>query len=165
MKIENLITLKVKRDQRQKFIRMTIWGLLVGSFGSLAIFDQPRTSPQPLQKTIEVKAVENTRQSPFCYDPITCIRDIGEQMGFANQEIIMAIKIAKCESGLKPDALNKNKNGTFDMGVMQINDVHSKRISRKDRMDFEKNIRFAWTLRKEQGHWGAWSCYKKVKNL
>jgi hypothetical protein len=46
---------------------------------------------------------------------------------------------------------------------MQINDVHGKRISREDRMDYEKNIRFAYQLRKEQGNWNAWStCKTKV---
>ena len=32
--------------------------------------------------------------------------------------------IAKVESGLNPVAINKNRNGTMDMGIMQINTVH-----------------------------------------
>jgi hypothetical protein len=60
-------------------------------------------------------------------------------------------------------ALGKNTNGTFDVGLFQINDVHSKRISRQDRLDFEKNIKFAYKLRAEQGNWNAWSvCRSKV---
>lgn len=185
MRIENLLTKKNRLDRRLKltanlrvwFNRYTraaaVWGLLVGTVGTLYVIDQPNNKvkldlSKPLSQTIEVKPIEakenkyQARGYAYCFDPITCIRDIGEEMGFSNQDIITAIKIGKCESGLRPDAMNKNKNGTFDLGVMQINDVHGKRINRQDRLDFEKNIRFAWTLRKEQGHWGAWSCYKLI---
>lgn len=31
--------------------------------------------------------------------------------------------IAKVESGMNPNAINKNSNGSFDRGLMQINDV------------------------------------------
>jgi len=33
----------------------------------------------------------------------------------------LLIAIAKVESNMKPNAINHNKNGTFDYGVMQIN--------------------------------------------
>lgn len=37
--------------------------------------------------------------------------------------------IAKVESGLNPYARNKNKNGTYDIGMMQINTVHLPTLS------------------------------------
>lgn len=144
---------------------VTVLSMFAGCILACYIFNRNNVEIiSPVSKPevkIEVKQVEAV-ETPYCYDPITCIRDIGEEMGFSNQEIITAIKIAKCESGLRPDAINVNKNKTADLGVFQINDVHGKRISRQDRLDFVKNIRFAWTLRKEQGHWGAWVCAKKV---
>lgn len=122
-----------------------------------------QTITHPVVKVVAQDDKYTTRGYARCYDVIICIRDIGEEMGFDNQEILTAIRIAKAESGLRADAINKNKGGTFDIGVFQINDVHSKRISRADRLDFEKNIQFAWNLRKEQGNWGAWSvCKNKV---
>lgn len=38
--------------------------------------------------------------------------------------------IAKQESGWNPSAMNKNTNGTWDIGFMQINEQHLKRLSR-----------------------------------
>lgn len=142
-----------------------ILGLLAGLILGKSIYDSQKTSPQAPQqkKTSEVIKVVEAVETPCTFDPITYIRCSGERLGKTNQEIMTMIRIAKCESGLRPDALNKNKNGTFDIGVLQINDVHSKRISRSDRMDFVKNIDFGWKLHTEQGGFQAWSCYKKVK--
>lgn len=39
-------------------------------------------------------------------------------------------RIATIESGLKPNAINLNKNGTRDIGLMQINTIHLKRLSK-----------------------------------
>lgn len=38
--------------------------------------------------------------------------------------------IARIESGLNPHAINRNPNGTLDYGLMQINSIHLKRLSR-----------------------------------
>lgn len=145
---------------------VTVLSMFAGCILACYIFNRNNVEIiSPVSKPevkIEVKQVEAV-ETPYCYDPITCIRDIGEEMGFSNQEIITAIKIAKCESGLRADAVAHEPNKTYSWGVMQINDVHTKRISRQDLLNFEKNIRFAWTLRKEQGHWGAWSCSRKIK--
>lgn len=39
--------------------------------------------------------------------------------------------IAKQESGLDPIAVNKNSNGTYDLGLMQINSVHLRMLKTK----------------------------------
>lgn len=39
--------------------------------------------------------------------------------------------IAKIESGLNPNAIGLNKNGTKDYGLMQINTIHLKRLHNK----------------------------------
>jgi len=49
---------------------------------------------------------------PYCFDE-------AENMYNVNKDLLIAI--AKVESNMKPDAINWNKNGTFDYGVMQIN--------------------------------------------
>lgn len=117
------------------------------------------------ESTIQIKQVEAMDKEPFCFDVQSCIRDVGEELGFSNEDIMIAMAISEAESGYRADALNINKNGTADVGCMQINDVHSKRISREDRMNYEKNIRFAYQLRKEQGSWNAWStCHNGMVN-
>jgi hypothetical protein len=119
-------------------------------------------NPKPKMSDIKVQKIE-AYETPFCFDAITCIRDIGEELGMSNKDIMIAIRISKAECGMRVDAIGKNSNGTFDIGVMQINDVHNKRISRADRLDMQKNIRFAYKLRLEQGHWNAWSVCKNGK--
>lgn len=155
-------------EKKKYLIAAFVWGVLVGTLLGFALFYPTDASLEALEPTItqeviEVKDKYELRGYAFCYNPIICIRDIGEELGVDNRDIIIAINIAKAESGLRPDAIGKNTNGTYDLGVMQINDVHSKRISRQDRLDYEKNIRFAFQLRKEQGNWNAWSvCRSKV---
>mgnify|MGYP001764662479 CR=1 FL=1 len=60
--------------------------------------------------------------------------------------------VAKTESGFNPKALNKNTNGTYDIGLMQINSGHLGTLSRHgikeaDLFDPCTNIRVgAWLL-------------------
>jgi soluble lytic murein transglycosylase-like protein len=54
-------------------------------------------------------------------------------------------RIAMIESSMNPRALNLNKNGTYDLGLMQINTIHLKRlgkigVTRDALMDPEVNI-------------------------
>lgn len=69
-----------------------------------------------------------------------------------------ALKIAKCESGLRADAWNENTNGSVDVGVFQINSVHG--IRAKWLLNDEVNIRVAKQIFDEQGGWHAWVCKK-----
>lgn len=134
-------------------LAVAIMGFMAGVILTKTLWDIKNAPPKPLGQTIEVKTVKVAEAigRPFCADVIKCIRDVGEELGRDNQTIMTMIRIARAESTLRADAINKNRNGTYDMGVFQINDVHGKRISRADRMDFEKNIRFAYKLQGEQG--------------
>ncbi|WP_272971642.1 MULTISPECIES: transglycosylase SLT domain-containing protein [Pseudomonas] len=49
------------------------------------------------------------------------------QMHAIEPELLQAI--ADVESGLRPDAINHNRNGTRDIGLMQINSIHLSRLS------------------------------------
>jgi soluble lytic murein transglycosylase-like protein len=44
-------------------------------------------------------------------------------------ELLQAI--AMVESGMRPDAININKNGSRDIGLMQINSIHMPSLQRK----------------------------------
>lgn len=166
--IPNLLTEKKRLDKRYYFNQMfkrylagVVGGIIIGfivgramSYGKSSI---RIGSFNDLGQTIDVKAQEVTpKELPFCYDVIKCIRDVGEELGFSNKDILIAINISRAESGFRPDAIGVNTNKSVDRGAMQINSVH-KRLSNKDAFDFEKNIRFAYQLRQEQGNWSAWS--------
>lgn len=83
-------------------------------------------------------------------------------------ECKLAIAVARAE-GLKydkegnviPDAYNVNKNGTFDLGVFQINSVHFKKdmCHLKDMVDPYKNVDCAYEIYQDSG-WNAWSAFK-----
>ena len=138
-----------------------MWGLILGFLGT-AYLCTNNTSPQPLETKVEVKAIEITKDEDYYKaEPLRYLRYKGQQLGINEYEITRIISTMKCESGLRPDAINKNKNGTFDIGIGQINDVHSKRISRQDRMDFVKNIDFIYKLYQEQGL-RPWVCARRL---
>ena len=175
--IKNLLGNKQKRYYRRAVFRYYRAGfvlclIIVALIYCATTFKTTVASPNALERTISNPVVKvladedkyTKRGYKYCYDVQVCIRDVGEEMGFSNHDILIAMNVAKNESGYRKDAINLNTNKTADIGVFQINDVHSKRISREDRMDFVKNIKFAWTLRKEQGNWNAWSvCRGKVQ--
>lgn len=75
-----------------------------------------------------------------------------------------ALKIAKCESELNPSAVNnRNKNGSVDKGLYQINSVHDKRVRELDLdlFDTDDNLKIARLLYEEHG-WKPWVCSKKI---
>lgn len=45
-----------------------------------------------------------------------------------NEQLLLAI--AKTESGYNSQAMNRNTNGSYDMGVMQINSIHLPRLAK-----------------------------------
>ena len=72
-------------------------------------------------------------------------------------------KIIQCESKWNPDAVNtKNKNGSYDMGLLQINSIH-KNISNADKLDYKKSIDWAIKKMHKDGNLNAWVCNRKVK--
>jgi soluble lytic murein transglycosylase-like protein len=50
----------------------------------------------------------------YCF----CFEDAGQYYGVSPQ---LLWAIAKVESNFNPKAINRNKNGTYDIGLMQIN--------------------------------------------
>lgn len=85
-----------------------------------------------------------------------------EELTVKQAELLIAI--AKAESGMNPNAINVNRNGTVDRGVFQINSIH-KSLSNEDAFNFKKNIDFAIKMMQRQGFtpWVAYNtgAYKK----
>ena len=67
--------------------------------------------------------------------------------------------IAKTESGLKPHAINRNKNGSYDVGLMQINSLWFPTL-RKHGIE-EKDLWDACT----SIHVGAWILAQNIRRM
>jgi soluble lytic murein transglycosylase-like protein len=66
--------------------------------------------------------------------------------------------IAKVESNFKPTAINKNSNGTLDIGLMQINTVHLKDLKK---YGFKKEHLFNPKVNIFAGAWILKRCFDK----
>jgi len=73
-----------------------------------------------------------------------------------------AIKIFRCESGLKPEAFNgKNNNGTWDAGIGQVNQIHG--VAKHMLFDTEVNLAVSRLIYERAGNsWRPWVCAKKL---
>lgn len=81
--------------------------------------------------------------------------------GFPQNELATAVAVAYAESGGNPQAVNnKNKNGSTDYGLWQINTVHGALLNQGDKFDPAANARMAYTIWKGAGSkWTPWSAY------
>jgi len=69
-------------------------------------------------------------------------------------ETVKALSCFISESGLRPEAYNFNKNGTWDYGIAQWNQVHGQTIEEL-RGDWKKQIDLAYRLYTQRG-WKPW---------
>lgn len=81
---------------------------------------------------------------------------------FGQYDCKTALAVAKAESGLKENAYGVNRNGTIDIGVFQVNEVHWDKpgCSPKELFDAESNVDCAYKLFQEQG-WNPWVVYNE----
>ena len=161
--IKNLLGNSQKRTYRREVFRYYRAGfvlclIIMALVYCATTFKTSDTLLSPLGQTISNPVVKvladedkyTKRGYKYCYDEITCVRDVGEELGMSNSDITTMIKIGRCESGLRENAMGVNTNKTVDRGVFQLNSIH-KNISNQDAFDFEKNIKYAWNMFKAQG--------------
>lgn len=135
------------------YIAVIILGLIAGIILGKTLWDSAhpnKTLLNPLGQTIIPKPeIVQAKEIPYCYDPITCIRDIGEELGEPNSDIMTMIRIARAESNFKPRAKNPKStaSGIFQIiaGTWYSNDCVG------DKWDFKDNIKCAWKLHQVRG--------------
>ena len=161
-----------KRNRQGQFIykpfKRSNWSGLILLISITAISAYLNYRFQPLQATLspcpdtgcvmlqvkKVEAAEPIKQPQTIEDKIRAMFP---------EDPDRAVAISKCESGMRANAFNgKNRNGSWDAGVMQINSVH--KYSKEYLFDVDNNLKVARKLYEARGNtWGAWVCAKKVK--
>lgn len=90
------------------------------------------------------------------------IKRLANDVGLPQNTTLRLVNVAYCESKFKPSAIGYNENGTKDVGVFQINDIHN--LSVEYRLDSKLNIKWAINEAKKNGL-GAWQssahCWSK----
>jgi len=76
----------------------------------------------------------------------------------------LALRVAKCESGLDPSAKNINTNGSIDRGLFQWNNRWHPEITDEVAFDIEKSTRVFCKAFKE-GHLNWWDTSKKCWDI
>jgi hypothetical protein len=119
---------------------------------------------------IVISAMGLMANTSACFDPI--FERAGRDFGI---EPSLLKRIATIESSLNPRAINLNKNGTVDIGLMQINSIHLRRlakigITQESLKDPEVNIYVAALLlgshiRKKGYNLDAIGCYHSANSL
>ena len=92
-----------------------------------------------------------------------CFEEAGNYYGISPQ---LLWSIAKTESNFNPNAINRNTNGSYDYGIMQINSIWSKKLGKtwSELSDPCTNVKVgAWILAQciqDYGNtWRAVGCY------
>lgn len=85
----------------------------------------------------------------------------GVQQG---QNLYVCVSIAMAESSGRTDAVNQNNDGTKDVGVWQINDVHKLLWIGKgdDRTDPVQNAKYMYSVSNGGNNWQPWSTYQNA---
>jgi len=137
-------------ERKKYLIAAFVWGLLVGSLLSFALFTHYTSPSRP---EIKVEAKEQEVTTPFCTDVVGCIRDIGESQNRDNKTIMTMIRIAKKESTYNEKAKNKSSTarGVFQIlaGTWYSNNCIG------DPLKFEDNIMCGYKILDNQGY-PAW---------
>lgn len=152
LKIKKNMDKRTKAYRKQK-ARKAFWvrlgtsallGILAGVILGLTLFWEKKTVFK-IVKVVEHPAPVQAYEPPA---PIDYIRLRAEQLGVPNSDILTLIRIAKCESGMNPEAVNFNTNRTWDAGLFQINKVHKQKLS--SMLDYTQNVEYALKLYKAQ---------------
>lgn len=87
--------------------------------------------------------------------------------GFRGDALVLAVAVAGAESGYRSDAINKNRNGSTDTGLWQINSVHG--IPPDDLLNPRRNAQAARKVYTDAGSsfrpWVAFSNASYRKHL
>jgi hypothetical protein len=93
------------------------------------------------------------------------VAQAAKDAGFTGNDLVIAIAVAKAESGWRSSARNGNTNGSLDCGLWQINSVHRQLLKKNNCYDPKANARMARAVWKQShGSWSPWVTYQRGKH-
>ena len=120
-----------------------IGGIIIGGFAGYAIDGSYLTAAMGgfsgtavIQALVQKKTMEKNSQSETIEERIRRIS--GEEMVDSD----LAMRVAKCESSLNPNATNTNTDGSIDRGLFQINSKWHPEVTADQAFDAEFSTRF-----------------------
>jgi len=167
-----------------KSLVFALW--LVGSSAYIGLATPPKEQPEParvreimVEGNKEITKINGqivaTRELPKVEQPAPIVAEPTYQKQtddeweeliakyFPADQVVNAIKVMRCESGV-PDRVSKpNRNGTRDYGLMQINSIHAWRVGGdlNALLDPDTNIRVASEIYQDaRNSWQPWTCKK-----
>ncbi len=110
-------------------------------FGKTQVFDPIIAPKLPYKKPEDIESM---------------IRSIAKENDVSED---LAVNVARCESALKPDAVNINSSGSKDRGIFQWNDYYHPEIT--DKMAFNpKTATELFCKAVKEGHLSWWNASK-----
>jgi hypothetical protein len=99
--------------------------------------------------------------------PGAVVAQAAKDAGFTGNDLVIAIAVAKAESGWRPSAVSpRNADGTKDCGLWQINSIHKDLLRKNSCSDPKANARMARQIWKNaHGSWSPWYTYKNSKHF
>lgn len=91
----------------------------------------------------------------------TGVASLAYKAGFRDDDVAMAVAIAKAESQWNPLAVNdQNANGSTDFGLMQINSIHASLLATGDWKKPLDNMQMAFQIFTDAGaEWTPWATF------
>jgi hypothetical protein len=109
----------------------------------------------------ETQVVQSVEAAPVV-EPVVEVKPVDVWTKYFGSQADLMKRICTAESGLDANAIHKNKNGSWDYGICQINTVHSAKWQGQNIFDLEVNLAVAKQILDTSGL-TAWSVYNQHK--
>lgn len=142
-------------DKFSKIIIFLIIPVIAGRF----CLKQPEKANTVTTAPTTVISAEDAEPPSTQFSPQDYIREV------FGPDAPIALAVAQTESGIVSKQGGRNRNGTYDWGIFQINDCHCKKIEgdcHSQLLDPKFNINFAKKIFDSSG-WYPWSTFKNGK--
>ena len=133
----------------------------------------PTKKPEPTKAPVKGKKVSRVKNTPGHMSD----REIADYIKSKGWDYSVAIRLAKSENFWNltrsfdcTRTNDANTNGSYDVGIFQINSIHLARLQElgmtmEDMKDCKKNIDFAYEWIYSYSGWAPWSAYNNKSYL